>query len=123
MRRPAETARATAPLSRPSDLARSSTSSSLSRIATAKDGKGQTTTYTHDGLDRGTKTTYSDTSTVTYVYDANGNLTSQADANGTDSFTYDSQNRLTKETLPGAKTNTYTYDLAGNLATFADATP
>jgi RHS repeat-associated protein len=93
----------------------------LSRIATMRDGKGQTTSYTYDGLDRVTKITYNDASTVVYAFDGNGNLTSQADSNGTDAFTFDSQNRLTKETLPGAKTNTYTYDLAGNLATVADS--
>lgn len=94
---------------------------SLSRIATVKDGKAQTTTYAYDGLDRVTKITYSDFSTVTYSYDANGDLLSQADANGTDSFTYDAQNRLTKETLPNTKTNTYGYDPAGNLNSFTDA--
>lgn len=94
---------------------------SLSRIQTVTDGKGQTTSYVYDGLDRVTKITYNDNSTVAYGYDANGNLTSQADQNGTDSFTFDNQNRLTKETIPGGKTNTYGWDPTGNLISFADA--
>ena len=51
---------------------------------------------------------------VTYSYDANGNLVSKTDANGTTSYTWDVENRLASVTLPaGGGTATYLYDPFG----------
>jgi RHS repeat-associated protein len=99
----------------------------LSRVKTATDGKGQTTTYTYDTLDRVTKIQLSGTAipTVTYTYDANGNmLTRTSTITGTSkqtTYTYDALNRLTKETRPDTTSTSYTYDNAGNLLTLTDA--
>lgn len=94
---------------------------SLSRVLTETDGKGQTTRYDYDKLDRTTKITYHDNATITYTYDANGNVLSMADNTGTTSNQYDALNRLTNETLPGPKVNSYFYDNASNLSAFEDA--
>ncbi|HEU6446659.1 MAG TPA: DNRLRE domain-containing protein [Gaiellaceae bacterium] len=93
----------------------------LSRVATETDGKGQVTRYEYDKLDRTTKITYHDNSTITNTYDANGNVLSMVDNTGTTSYEYDALNRLTKETLPGPKVNSYFYDNASNLSAFEDA--
>jgi RHS repeat-associated protein len=94
-------------------------SGSLSR-ASRRHPPGQKTTYTYDGLDRVTKITFHDESSISYAYDAVGNVTSMSDNTGTTSYTYDALYRLTKETFPDAKTNSYGYDSAGNLLSFAD---
>jgi RHS repeat-associated protein len=94
---------------------------SLSRVLTETDGKGQVTRCEYDKLDRTTKITYHDNSTITYTYDANDNVLSMADNTGATSYEYDALNRLTKETLPGPKVNSYFYDNASNLSAFEDA--
>jgi RHS repeat-associated protein len=93
----------------------------LSRRTTMTDGKGQKTTLAYDAVDRVVNFTYADNSTITYVYDANGNLTSMTDNTGTTSFAYDALNQVSKKTLPNGSTITYTYDPAGNLSSIADA--
>ncbi len=50
---------------------------------------------------------------VTYSYDANGNLISKTDSNGTTSYAWDVENRLTSVTLPGGGTVSYQYDPFG----------
>lgn len=51
---------------------------------------------------------------VTFSYDANGNLISRADPNGTTTYTWDAENRLASVTLPGtAGVVTYEYDPFG----------
>ncbi|MGH3083712.1 MAG: RHS repeat-associated core domain-containing protein, partial [Gaiellaceae bacterium] len=94
---------------------------SLSRVLTETDGKGQTTSFAYDPLDRLTSITYDDSSTITYSYDANGNVLTMADNTGTTSYEYDRLNRMTKETLPGPKVNSYFYDNASNLSALEDA--
>ena len=63
--------------------ARAYTWDGLGRLATATDGRGNTT-YTYDAADRITKVSYSDTATraVTYAYDHLGRVTSRVDATG-----------------------------------------
>jgi RHS repeat-associated protein len=90
------------------------------RLATASDGRGNTTTYTYDGLDRITKIDYSDAGThdVTYGYDANGHVTTRTDGSGTTTYTYDDLGHLLSvANTAGGGTISYTYDLAGDVAT------
>lgn len=93
------------------------------RIATAKDGKNQTATYTYDNNDRVTQIRYAATcvtaTCVTYTYDKAGNLTTRVDAGGTTTYTWDAQNRPTGKTI-GGTTTTVTYDGASNILTSVD---
>jgi len=50
--------------------------------------------------------------TIDYLYDANGNLISRTDSNGTTTFGYNSENRLVSVNAPG-KTMEYAYDFDG----------
>jgi RHS repeat-associated protein len=81
-----------------------------------------TTNYSYDSMDRLT-TKATPEGTLTYTYDAVGNLASIS-SNHTGgvsvSYTYDAMNRLSTVVdglLSGSKTTTYTYDDASNLAT------
>jgi RHS repeat-associated protein len=92
------------------------------RMKTRLDGAGQTETYTYDPIDRMTNIAWSGsrgTASVSYGYDANGNMTSRTDNTGTSTYTYDRLNRLTQEALPNGTTS-YTYDAASNLKTLVD---
>jgi len=51
-------------------------------------------------------------STPNLTYDANGNLTSQTDANGTTTYTWDARNRLIAQSGPGVAAS-FTYDALG----------
>jgi RHS repeat-associated protein len=87
------------------------------------DGAGHKTTITYDKLDRITKIVYSGTGvekTVTFEYDANGNLKKREDPTGTTEYTVDALGRVTKEKLPGGLTNEYTWDAASNMTSFTD---
>ena len=54
--------------------------------------------------------------TLTYDYDANGNITSVSDGTHTTRYEYDNANQLTRENNQAAgKTWTWTYDNAGNI--------
>ncbi len=66
--------------------------------------------YTYDSADRLTQS-----SSFTYTYDADGNMTSRTDraTNLTTTFDYDSENRLTGAQLPGGPSWTYKYDALG----------
>jgi RHS repeat-associated protein len=95
------------------------------RIATSKDGKGQTATYVYDENDRLLQTRFGATcdpaSCVTYTYDANGNLKTRVDASGTTTHNYDQQNRPTSKIIGGVTTS-LTYDTASNVTSFTDPT-
>jgi RHS repeat-associated protein len=114
----------------------------LSRLASRRDARGVTASYSYDALDRITRIAYDapvgtsipmtalvppdddDARTVwiTYSYDENGNMTARLDSNGNSTFQYDALNRMTKESpeAPSAVT-TYTYDLAGNPLTVSSS--
>jgi RHS repeat-associated protein len=100
----------------------------IDRVHTVKDGLETTATYTYDGEDRVTKVEYSDGSSISFKFDANGNTTERVDAKsfgepytGVTSYEYDKLNRPTLETTPTAKTTRYGYDYDGNLTSLEDA--
>lgn len=100
---------------------------SLSRLASATDGKGQTTYFHYDALDRLTQVCYlQDCPTtadfITYGYDPDGNLTSRIDATGTTTFHYDNKNQLYERDNPDGSSETFGYDQAGNLTSIKDST-
>jgi len=90
----------------------------VGNLAIATTSTVQSTTYTHDSLNRLARTNYPDGTSETYTYDNNGNLIQKTDRNGkSTSSTYDSLNRLTVVTYPTNPTTQdhYTYDANGNL--------
>ncbi|HET7327156.1 MAG TPA: RHS repeat-associated core domain-containing protein, partial [Nocardioidaceae bacterium] len=97
------------------------------RLASVTDGRGITTSYTYDLLDRVIEIGYSDTTpSVTYTYDTAGNTTSRTDGSGpaanTVDYGHDGLDRLTSRTAStGGGTIAYTYDDAGNLTGTSDA--
>lgn len=92
------------------------------RLATATDGRGNTTTYSYDKIDRLTKIDFSDaTADVSYTYDGDGMLTTRVDGSGTTTFGYDNLGRLTsRANTAGGGEITYGYDLASNLISTTD---
>ena len=74
-----------------------------------------------------TKVEYSDGSSVSFKYDADGNTTERVDAKsfgepytGATYYEYDKLNRPTLETTPTAKSIRYGYDYDGNLTSLED---
>jgi RHS repeat-associated protein len=77
-----------------------------------------TYTFIYDSLNRQTKKTLPDLSTVVYGYDPASNLTSLVDSSGTTTYGYDVVNNLTSETDPGAASATsFTFDNANHELT------
>jgi RHS repeat-associated protein len=92
---------------------------SLSRIHTITGGNGQMRTYSYDPLDRVTQIEYTNGPTLTYTYDADGNVTYTSDPSGTYGYSYDALNRLTQQVGPIASI-AYAYDAASNLTGLTD---
>jgi len=102
--------------------ASSYTYDAISRVATYTDGKGQTTTFAYDALDRVTETDYADGSSIKYTHDNSGNTLQTVDSiNGTSTYTPDTKNRITSEQLATGKTNQYAYDANNNLQAATDS--
>jgi RHS repeat-associated protein len=98
------------------------------RVHTVTDGREITSTYTYDGEDRVTKVEYSDGSSVSFKYDADGNVIERVDAKafgepytGVTYYEYDKLNRPILETTPTGKSTRYGYDYDGNLTSLEDA--
>jgi len=53
------------------------------------------------------------TSTATFTYDSNGNVSAKTDAAGTTQYSWDFENRLKQVTLPNGRTVAYKYDALG----------
>ncbi|MDQ2738187.1 MAG: DUF6531 domain-containing protein [Actinomycetota bacterium] len=104
--------------------AQSFTYDSLSRLKTATDGKSQLTTYSYNGEDAVTYTTWTGGDTDQRTYDNDGNLTQQTDNRaGTNSYSYDGLGRQTYYGETGnSAASTVTYDPAGNVLTASDST-
>ncbi len=89
------------------------------KLATLKDARNFTTTYSFDGHDRALRTTYPD-STYEEVssYDGNSNpLTLRTRSGATVTLTYDELNRVKTKTPTGQPTVTTVYDIAGRVTT------
>ncbi|GCE51470.1 RHS repeat-associated protein [Thermosporothrix hazakensis] len=96
-----------------------------SRVQCVTDAKQQQTCYSYNKLDQVTGITYKKSdgtlaATISYSYDANGNLTKVVDPTGTTTFSYDKLNRLVSKTVPGGETITTGYDPIGNLTSYED---
>jgi RHS repeat-associated protein len=84
-------------------------------IASLTNANGFATSFTPDGFDRISTTTYPDSSTQVLAYDADSNVLSrQTRAGATISFTYDTLNRLSTKAAPSESSVSYSYDLAGH---------
>ena len=84
------------------------------KIVTPASSGTVTTTIAYDTYGRRTSITDPSHGTTTYMYDDDGNLKQEKNANGkTISYTYDSYGRMTKKTTPEFNT-TYTYNNALN---------
>jgi RHS repeat-associated protein len=84
-------------------------------LAKTIDANGQTTTYSHDDLNRLTLTVFPDGFNETRTYDAIGNLIYKRDPNGkTISYGYDALNRVTSIIYPDSSQASFTYDKNGN---------
>ena len=90
------------------------------RIASATDGRGNTTQYTYDKIDRLLKTV-AGTATVTNTYDAAGNLTKSVSPTGTITNTFDQLNRQLTTANTAGGSETYTYDKASNELSSTDS--
>jgi RHS repeat-associated protein len=90
------------------------------RVATITDADHRRQVFTYDAADRVTGVTWLSSTGATvnqlfYTYDANGNVLTAGDDNGTYVNTYDAQNRLATQTDPLGLTLAYAYDAAGRV--------
>ncbi len=79
---------------------------------TGKNDNGTVTAYEYDDLNRLTKVTFADNSTIEYTYDFRDNRSTMTTGSGTVTYTYDDAGRLLSD-----GTVTYAYDNSGNLIT------
>ncbi len=84
---------------------------------TSTDPNGITTTSTYTPLNKVATTSYSASSahSVTYGYDANGNMTSMTDATGSSRYLYDPFGETTSATDGTGNTTGYGYDADGDV--------
>jgi RHS repeat-associated protein len=85
-------------------------------MLTSTDPDGVTTTLTYAPTGAPTTVAYSGSSahSVSYSYDADGNMTGMTDATGTSSYVYDPFGELTSATDGAGQTVGYTYDADGD---------
>ncbi|GGC18607.1 type IV secretion protein Rhs [Cellulomonas carbonis] len=95
------------------------------RLKTATNGRGVTTTYSYDLLDRLTGVDYSGTTPnpdVSFTYDTAGRQGTRTDGSGTTTWTYDQVGNLRSvtNTFDNA-TIAYTYDRVGRMVSTTDS--
>jgi RHS repeat-associated protein len=95
------------------------------RISSTTNARKQTVILTYDNDGRLTKKevkltpTGNSTTIASYVFDPNGNVTSQADAWGTTTYTYDDNNQVTSITYPDGKSVTLAWKPGGQLGSIS----
>ncbi len=94
----------------------------MDRVISQTDPNGNPATqFAYDALGRLKTKTEPLNKVTSYVYDNNGNKTSETDANNhTTSYQYDALNRASKVTFPDNTSKPYTYDFRGNKLTEVD---
>ncbi|WNC68730.1 RHS repeat-associated core domain-containing protein [Thalassotalea nanhaiensis] len=76
-----------------------------------KDGNGNLTNYTYDGVDRLSRTTFPDNTYELNTYDTNGNVETLRKRDGVVlTHTYDALNLKTQTTIPNESALVFTYD-------------
>jgi len=88
------------------------------------DALNRTTSYTPDAWERLVTITYPDSSTHTFQYDVDDNLTQFVDATGTTTQAYDNCDRMTSESKGGSTVVSSSYDATGEkglLSTITDS--
>ncbi|MBI5756804.1 MAG: RHS repeat-associated core domain-containing protein [Nitrospirae bacterium] len=110
--------------SRLTDIVHQSTSAIIESLNYAYDAAGNRISFSRTGpqadLPQSVQAAYDaaneqiqfNSTTPNLTYDANGNLISQTDANGTTSYTWDARNRLTSMNGPGVSAS-FVYDVLG----------
>ncbi|MFJ6699347.1 RHS repeat-associated core domain-containing protein [Streptomyces sp. NPDC091272] len=91
----------------------------LGRVETSLDGRGVKAVFTYDSRDRITKVSSTST-TVSYVYDGDGNLSQRTDDTGVMKYEFDPLSRETIRTLQNGSQTELTYTAAGNVDTYKD---
>jgi len=87
-----------------------------------KNGRGFTTQYSYDKLNRLTSVTDALGRSTSYEYDAMGNKTKEVDKKGiVTTYVYDELNHLKEEIRKGVTTHSHEYDPAGNHLSETDA--
>ncbi|MFI0975553.1 RHS repeat-associated core domain-containing protein [Streptomyces sp. NPDC021093] len=89
------------------------------RVETVVDGRGVKSVYSYDGRDRVTEVSSTST-TVTYHYDWDGNLSRRTDDGGDIRYRFDALSRETIRTLQDGSQTELTYTAAGNVDTYKD---
>ena len=102
------------------------TANRLKEVSSVSGTSGHEVDYTYDALDREHTAIYKNAAgttiaTITYTYDADGNLTQRNDSAGNTTYTYDGLDRLTEVAYPDGTWTKYGYDAAGNMTTLQDA--
>ena len=94
----------------------------FSNLASVRDPKGNSLSYTYTNQGNVSGITYVDGSSETYSYDSVGNLTISTNRRGQKiDYTYDNRGLLLSKVFPDGTKATYTYDNRGNLLTAVDA--
>ncbi|MGE3804743.1 MAG: RHS repeat domain-containing protein, partial [Gemmataceae bacterium] len=101
----------------------------VSNIVAITDRNGRTRTFDHDALDRMTRESWLDGTSVVrtldFTYDAIGNMLTASDPDSSYAFTYDAVNRVTSVDNAGTPllphlVLTYGYDAVGNITSISD---
>jgi RHS repeat-associated protein len=91
-------------------------------LATVRDPKGNSLSYTYNNQGNVAGIAYVDGSTEAFSYDAVGNLTVSVNRRGQKiDYTYDNRGLLLSKKYPDGTTASYTYDNRGNLLSAVDS--
>ncbi len=102
------------------------TYNAINEVTATTDQLGRSETYSYDDAGRLATELWKNSSgttvnTISYSYNADNQITSDGDVNGTYTYTYDALGRVATQTDIWNLTLTFSYDLANNLTGVADS--